>query len=109
MLMYMKKYGNSWRMDRDTYLRFIKHVRLYFKERIGSSEDVFGNLLYAELPVCHLSTICFLFGGYSRNDVLVLTEYFPRKDIAYPWERSFTLNIYTGERKLVQLTMESRQ
>jgi hypothetical protein len=105
----MNKNGNYWRMDKDTYARFMKHIHLYFRERGNISEEIYSKPVYAEIPVRDLATVCFLFGGYARdNETMVLTEYFP-KEVILPWERSFTLNLYTEDNKSVPLVMDARE
>lgn len=101
----MKRNGNCWRMDTDMYFRFIKHVHLYFRERESVSEDVCLRLVYAEIPVRSMDVLCFLFGGYSRKEELVLMEFFPKKG-PLPWEKSFTLNLYTVNNEFITVIMD---
>jgi hypothetical protein len=103
---YMERNGNCWRMDTDMYFRFIKHVHLYFRERVDISEDIYLRLSYAEIPVRSMDALCFLFGGYSRNkEELVLMEFFPEK-VPLPWDKSFTLNLYTVNNEFITVIMD---
>ncbi|MBP1593205.1 MAG: hypothetical protein H6Q12_223 [Bacteroidetes bacterium] len=103
---YMKRNGNYWRMDVDTYLRFIKHVRIYFRDRVDLPETIYDKIIYADIPVRNMAIICFLFGGYSHNnEELVLIEFLPKR-IILPWKTSFSILLYTENSKPIPIFMD---
>ncbi|MBP1593360.1 MAG: hypothetical protein H6Q12_378 [Bacteroidetes bacterium] len=108
LFLYMKRNGNYWHMDMDTYFRFIKHVHLYFRERVDLSEIAYSRMIYAEIPVRNMDIICFLFGGYSLNkEELILMEFFPKK-VIFPWNTSFAIFLYTENSKPIPVFMDAR-
>ncbi len=107
-LLYMRRNGNYWRMDVNTYLRFIKHVRIYFRDRMDLTDTIYDKMIYAEIPVRNMAVICFLFGGYSRNnEELILVEFFPKEPIL-PWKSSFAMLLYTENKRPIPVFMDVR-
>jgi len=109
LFLYLKKSGNCWCMDNETYFRFIKHVRLYFSERIYVSEEIYRKLTCVEIPLKSMDILCFIFGGYCQNNKeMVLVEFFP-KDMLCPWGKSFLLILRIEGGKSISVLMDLKQ
>lgn len=96
-ILYLKKQGLFWYMDKNTFSSFFSYVSHYFTPQDASSGFDMEKICYAEIPhadICELSNI---FAGYlNDNQTLALI---PLNNPATLWGSVFDLIVYeqTGE------------
>lgn len=96
-ILYLKKQGFFWYMDKSTFLSFFSYVNHYFTPQDTSSGFDMEKIDYAEISHDDLSELSNIFAGYlNDNQTLSLM---PLNNPATLWGSVFELIIYeqTGE------------
>lgn len=91
----LEKQDTYWRMDRDTFFRFMQYVRAYFKPGDPHYEIEYENIQHVEIAHNDMKVVSSLFGSYLPNSsTLMLIPVYPEVGVIHwHWEKSFTLYI----------------
>jgi hypothetical protein len=63
----LKRYNTLWRMDSETFSRFMSYVCVYFKIGDQSNEFEYKDIQYADISFENLKVACAIFGRYFPN------------------------------------------
>lgn len=92
----LERQDTYWRMDRDTFFRFVQYIYTYFKPGDPNYALEYEDILHVEIADSDLKVVSSLFGSYFPNpSTLMLNPVYPGAGVMYwHWAKSFTLYIY---------------
>lgn len=92
MILRLKKNKDYWRMDKDTFMLFIKYINSY--ANIPKELLVYSDILFVDIPSSDMQNIGLLYGFYlEKNETLLLAEVFPSSIFLLASERFFNIRI----------------
>lgn len=96
-LLLLNKHDAYWRMDRETFFRFMSYVSVYFKICGSCAELKYEEIQYVDISYDELKVACVFFGRYFPDAyTLMLAPVNPGRSLV-GWGSSFTM--YIGEQK----------
>lgn len=89
----LERFNDRWRMDGDTFRRFMAHVSAYF--RLSNHPDTvnYATVKYAEIAGDDLYVVSAIFGAYAPNENKMILAPVKPGSFILPWLNYFTLNV----------------
>lgn len=92
-ILYLKKQGSSWCMEKKTFFSFLTYISNYFTPRNAPAGFDPEKLCFAEISHSDMYELCGIFGGYlTDDDTLALIPLGNGSTI--PWGNTFVLTVY---------------
>ncbi len=97
LLLLLNKQDELWRMDRETFIRFMLNVSNYYKVCDWCAEPNYEEIRYADISYDELKTACLFFGRYfSDSETMLLAPVQMKRSVV---KRGATFRIYICEQK----------
>ncbi len=91
--MCLDKVLDNWRMDGQTFGRFLMHVSGFFKLQDDCESINLSHIKYAEIAADDLYVVSAIFGAYTPNERKMILAPIDPGTFILPWLNYFTLNL----------------
>lgn len=95
LLLRLEKQDSYWRMDQETFFRFMSYVFFYFRICDPNIVLEYEDIQYVDISYNDMNLTDIFFGSNSsNNDTLLLTPSYPEFGVMHwLWKKNFTLYI----------------